>query len=438
MIDSYPRYKNYKDSGNIEIGEIPNHWKSTKLGRVGLFSASGIDKKIYKHEKIIRMVNYTDVYGNQKAELWNNDGYMLTSAPIDKVCKYELKKGDILFTPSSETIDEIGLSAVVMEDMPGIVFSYHLLRLRPSDHLNLRFSKYFCNYPGVLCQFSSLSKGTTRNILTQDNFKNIVVVLPPVNEQERIASFLEQKTSKIDVAIAKKQRLIELLEERKNILINQAVTKGLNPDVPMKDSGVDWIGEIPEHWEVRKNRYLFLEKNDRSEKGEETHLSMSQKFGLIPSEDLDVQTLQSESYEGAKLCFQGDLVLNRLKAHLAVFSVASMDGLVSSDYSVYRLINSDHNPYYFENLFKTPTYLTQFNKRVKGIVIGFYRLYSDEFMNISAIIPPVSEQDKIMDFIKQLQDETELLVKCIQSNSGALAEYKSILISNSVTGKIKI
>ncbi|NEQ32074.1 MAG: restriction endonuclease subunit S [Leptolyngbya sp. SIO4C5] len=134
------------------------------------------------------------------------------------------------------------------------------------------------------------------------------------------------------------------------------------------DSVIPDLGEVPAHWKVARNRFLFREQNDRSLDGKETHLCMSQKRGLVPSNDFEDKTLQSESYEGARLCKQGDPVLNRLKAHLSVFATAPCDGLVSPDYSVFRLQDSEMVPKYFEHLFKTSVYLSEFNRRVRGIV----------------------------------------------------------------------
>ena len=165
---------------------------------------------------------------------------------------------------------------------------------------------------------------------------------------------------------------------------------------------------------------------------------MSQRLGLIPSSELDVLTLQSESYEGAKLCKQGDLVLNRLKAHLAVFSVAPSDGLVSADYAVYRLNNPDDVPKYFEALFKKNEYLGEFNRKVRGIVVGFYRLYSDEFKAIPCLHPPAEEQMEIAAHIDQIQNHVKAAVRCIENEINSMHELRSILIANAVTGKIKI
>jgi type I restriction enzyme S subunit len=164
---------------------------------------------------------------------------------------------------------------------------------------------------------------------------------------------------------------------------------------------------------------------------------MSQKLGLVPSNMVE-KSLESESYEGAKLVQQGDLVLNRLKAHLAVFSVAPMVGVISPDYSVFRLIHSEANPHYFERLFKTPEYLGEFNRKVKGIVAGFYRLYSADFMSIPLIVPPHDEQRDIHEHIDGLNKAFTPLFETVEQEITTLNEFKQTLIANAVTGKIKI
>jgi len=247
----WKRYPEYKDSDIELLRNVPKHWEVGTLRRMGRFSASGIDKKSEDGQPRVRMANYTDVYGNAHGTITPDRALMETTAPTEKIRRHQLLKGDILFTPSSETLDEIGISAVVMEDMPDTVYSYHLIRFRPHIALCLRFRKYFCNHPGVWAQFSRASKGTTRQILTREDFKAVATALPPLDEQRTIAAFLDRETERIDKLIAKKERQIELLQEKRIALISHAVTKGLNSNAKMKDSGIEWLGKIPEHWEVK-------------------------------------------------------------------------------------------------------------------------------------------------------------------------------------------
>jgi type I restriction enzyme, S subunit len=250
-------YPAYKDSGIEWIGEIPEHWEVTRLQNIGTFSASGIDKKINPDEPIVSMVNYMDIYGNPSKEISPKRHLMQVSCATNKISSCGLRRGDLVFTPSSETKEDIGLSALITEDLVNTVFSYHTIRFRLDIECHYRFRKYLCNNYFVLNQFSHSSKGTTRQILVRDDFKNIQVLIPLADEQQAIADYLDKKTALIDDLIGKKERQIELLKEQRQAVINQAVTKGLDPNVEMKDSGIEWLGEIPEHWDVKKGKYLF-------------------------------------------------------------------------------------------------------------------------------------------------------------------------------------
>ena len=213
-----------KDSGVEWIGKIPAHWEVRKLKSLGIFSASGIDKKIKKNEKPIRIVNYTDVFGNRSHILKNSDRYMKVTAPENVVKKHSLKKGDLLFLPSSETYEDLGLSALIDEDLINTSFSYHLLKFHFSFDIDHKYKKYLTNNHFVLEQFSRQGKGSTRKILDRISFKNIIVILPPKPEQTAIANFLDRKTTQIDHSIALQEQEIKHLQAYKTVLIDQAVT----------------------------------------------------------------------------------------------------------------------------------------------------------------------------------------------------------------------
>jgi type I restriction enzyme S subunit len=154
---------------------------------------------------------------------------------------------------------------------------------------------------------------------------------------------------------------------------------GLKPYPAYKDSGVPWLGKVPGHWDVLRARYLFREVDLRTSTGAETHLSMSQRLGLVPSSEMLERKLVSESYVGGKRCEPDDLVLNRLKAHLGVFARASQAGVVSPDYTVFRRISASVSMRYFEPLLKSPACRGEFRTRAKGLVEGFWRLAATDF-----------------------------------------------------------
>ncbi|WP_455001912.1 restriction endonuclease subunit S [Cardiobacterium hominis] len=199
-----------------------------------------------------------------------------------------------------------------------------------------------------------------------------------------------------------------------------------------KESGLPWVGEIPAHWQTRRNRFLFREVDRRSKYGEETHLSMSQVHGLVPSKGLGRKSLQSENYAGGKLVAEHDLVLNRLKAHLGVFARAKQAGVVSPDYTVFRP-KGDVSVQYCESLFKTPMYVGEFRRRTKGIVEGFWRLYTDDFYNVTALLPPPEEQDQIVAYLRVQDAHIARFIKAKRDLIKLLTEQKLRIIDHAVT-----
>ena len=215
----------YKNSGVEVFGDIPEHWYVLRLKSLGSIETSSVDKKIAENEDLIKLVNYTDVYGNLNKEIINNANFMIVSANIKQVKSKFLKKGDVLFTPSSETIEDIGVSAVVMEDLDNTLYSYHLLRLRFSKEVHLNFKKYLFNNDLVQNYLSKSATGTTRKILGLNTFNNIPLILPKsLKEQEEIAKYLDNKTQVIDKILSNISSQIITLKELRKTLINDVVT----------------------------------------------------------------------------------------------------------------------------------------------------------------------------------------------------------------------
>lgn len=223
-----------KDSGIEWIGKIPEHWEVKRLKSLGEIETSSVNKKIEEDEELVKLVNYTDVYGNMNKEIWNNDNYMVVSANKLQVRYKRLRQGDVLFTPSSETIEDIGVSAVVMEDLKNTLYSYHILRLKFSVKMQLNFKKYMFNNDFVQEYFSKSATGTTRKILGLNTFYNLPVVFPPtIEEQTAIANYLDEKTQKIDAIVTNINRQIETLKELRKTLINDVVTGKIKVSEPL-------------------------------------------------------------------------------------------------------------------------------------------------------------------------------------------------------------
>jgi type I restriction enzyme S subunit len=207
---------------------------------------------------------------------------------------------------------------------------------------------------------------------------------------------------------------------------------GLRPYPEMKESGLPWLGDVPAHWEVFRSKYVFREMDRRSTTGAETHLSMSQRLGLVAADQVEQRTLVSESYVGGKLVEKDDLVLNRLKAHLGVFAHAKQAGVVSPDYTVLQP-RADMNVHFFEYVLRSAACRTELRTRAKGIVEGFWRLYTDDFYAIRLPVPSLDEQRLIVRFLDWHGAQTAKLIRIKKQLIALLNEQKQSIIHRAVT-----
>lgn len=206
----------------------------------------------------------------------------------------------------------------------------------------------------------------------------------------------------------------------------------LKPYAEYKESGLPWLPRVPSHWDMRRSKYLFREVDQRSVAGTEMRLSMSQRHGLIPSSKIEERRLVSESNVGAKLCEPGDLVLNRLKAHLGVLALSPTRGLVSPDYTVFRSIGTA-NHHYFCAVYRSPYCGQELRQRAKGIVEGFWRLYTDDFYDIRVPLPPPNEQAAIVGFLDWANGRLERAIRAKRTVIALLNEQKQAIIHRAVT-----
>ena len=270
-----------------------------------------------------------------------------------------------------------------------------------------------------------------------DTISNVSIALPPLATQRAIAAYLDRETAKIDAMIDAKQRLLGLLAEKRQALITHAVTRGLDPDAPMKDSGVEWIGAVPKHWRVEEAGRLFDEIDQRSITGEEELLTVSHLTGVTRRSEKDVNMFMAETNEGYKWCQAGDLVINTLWAWMGAMGVASEDGIVSPAYNVYRP-KADYDSWYVDVLVRIPIFAQEVTRYSKGVWSSRLRLYPDEFFLVGLPVPPVAEQQQI---IKHIQTETkkiDQLLTVAHSTLEMLQERRAALISEAVTGQLQI
>ncbi|MDN5869122.1 MAG: restriction endonuclease subunit S [Nitrococcus sp.] len=288
-------------------------------------------------------------------------------------------------------------------------------------------------------RLEAAGQGTTFVELSRSKLKDIDFLLPPHPEQRAIAAFLDKKCAAIDEAVRIKEAQITLLRERRQILIQQAVTRGLNPNAPLKDSGIDWIGQIPAHWEVRRGKYLFREVNERSEEGIEELLSVSHTTGVTARSEKNVNMFLAEDYTGSKLCQPGDIVINTMWAWMGALGVSDTTGIVSPSYGVYRPVQKrSFNRRFLEWLLRTTPFIEQYNKISTGLHSSRLRLYPHMFLGMFVAFPSRKEQDAIVAHVDNEAGEIDKAISIKQSRITALKEYKAVLINAAVTGKIKV
>jgi type I restriction enzyme S subunit len=282
--------------------------------------------------------------------------------------------------------------------------------------------------------------GGLRQSMKYSDLKRLPLLLPPRGEQSAIATFLDRETTKLDTLIAKQAKLLELLQEKRQALISHAVTKGLNPDVPMKDSGVGWLGEVPAHWDVVRLGILFREVSE-SGNDELPVLRVSIHDGVsdreFDEEELDRKVTRSEDRSKYKRVEPGDLVYNMMRAWQGGFGAVTVPGMVSPAYVVARPrepLRTD----FIEQLLRTPQAVEKLRCHSYGVADFRLRLYWDEFKSIEIAIPPLSEQEQIMASISGESGRIDTLTEKSRRSIELMREHRTALISAAVTGKIDV
>ena len=252
-----------------------------------------------------------------------------------------------------------------------------------------------------------------------------------------IADYLDRETARLDALVATKERVLALLAEKRRALITRAVTRGLDPDVPMRDSGIPWLGEIPAHWETERARWLFRERDERSDTGEEELLTVSHLTGVSLRSEKDVNMFEAATTEGYKSCLSGDLVINTLWAWMGAMGVSRVGGIVSPAYNVYEP-GARLDPSYVDALVRLPVFAQEVTRYSKGVWSSRLRLYPEGFFAVSLPVPPLSEQREIVFDIANEARKLDELYAATERTTVLLKERRTALIAAAVTGQIGI
>ena len=415
------------------LGEVPGHWNAVPIKYLGrLKGGAG-----FPHEK----------QGTEGAELSfhkvnalaqaDSDGFLADSDnTIDRVTAKEL--GAFVFPADSIVFAKVGAAlllgrirllrynACLDNNMMGLVV------------LQTEFQVKFVRHAMNLVRFDLIANPGAVPSLNEGQIGDFRLAMPPLSEQTQIAAFLDRETAKIDELVAEQRRLVELLKEKRQAVISHAVTKGLNPAVPMKDSGVEWLGEVPGHWELKATKRLFrLVAEPAPDDNDHELLSIYTAIGVRPRKELEAKGNKATTTDGYWLVQKGDLIVNKLLAWMGAIGISEYDGVTSPAYDILRQ-RIPLDPRFYDYLFRCGICFSEFRRWSRGIMDMRLRLYFDELGQLVMPYPPESEQREIVTFLQVELERFDTLTAEAQRAIDLLQEHRTTLISAAVTGQIDV
>ena len=432
------RYESYKDSGVEWIGQIPSHWDVKPLKS---FSEVELGKMLTTDDKggmtlkpYLRSFNIQSDYLDLSdvSEMWFTDS---------ELNRLRLKRGDVLLTEGGD----VGRTSIWNDELKECYFQNSINRVRTLSDSPIYF-KYLSNTYHQIGHYDSMVSRVSIPHLTKEKLESIRFPLPPLPEQEQIVSFLDEKTTKIDVLIKKKEQKIELLREYRTSLINRVITKGLNTDVPMKDSGVEWIGEIPSHWEVSKVKYQFdisgggtpsTEKDEYWE-GTIPWVSSKDMKSRYIYDTIDHITPLGLQNSTCSLVDVGSIIIvvrSGILQRTIPIGINKVPLVVNQDQKVLSSRGDvlEEFFYYFVSGNEI-SLLTDWMK--EGTTVESIEM--EYLENFPLHFPPLSEQEQIVSYLDGKTGEIDSTIDSEKKKIDLLKEYRQSLISSVITGKIKV
>ena len=404
------RYDKYKDSGIEWIGEIPEHWNLKRIKNI-------CDNLDYLREPI------SAEHRSRNNPIYD---YYGASGVIDKIDFYNVDDQVLL-------IGEDGAN-LVMRNLPLVYKAKGKFWVNNHAHiLKPRNDNYdFCAYAFEAADYSLFITGSAQPKLSQENLGRIKIAIPPLPEQQSIATYLDQKCGEIEELIALHEEMITKLQSYKQSVITEAVTKGLDKNIPLKDSGVEWIGEIPEHWEVKRLKNVCFQINIKEN-------SKGNPLPYIGLENIEsgsgryIDTTSEVDGMANRFC-KNNVLFGKLRPYLSKVYLTETDGICSTEFIVYD--TKSNNCRFIHKLLLSQTFIDVVNSSTYGAKMP--RANSEFINNIYVQIPPLSEQQSIADYLDQKCGEIDELISIKQQKIEKLKDYKKSLIFECVTGKRKV
>lgn len=434
------RYDSYKDSDIQWLGEIPSHWEVCKIKNVSQISSGSTPKSSIERYwgGGIKWITPADFKTDTKYVCKGMRD--ITEAGALSCSTKLIPKNSVVFSKRAP----VGQVSITTDDL---CINQGCIACIPNESIITPFFFYLLSC--YKDEFESLSGGTTFKEIALNVFADFKISIPPLPEQQAIASYLDTATAKIDEAIAQQQKMIDLLNERKQIIINNAVTKGLNPNAKMKPSGIDWIGNIPEHWGTRAIKFLFNQRNEYNtpiKTSERLSLSIDKGVTLYSEKTTNLDRFK-EDVSQYKVAYPNDIILNSMNMIVGAVGLSKYMGCVSPAYYVIYA-STKIDVFYYSYLLNIRSIRAVYRVLGRGIYsidrgdgrVNTCRLkvpYGD-FSRIEAPLPPYEEQKQISLYLQSQQKRIDIKIEMCNKQIALLQERKQIIINDVVTGKVKV
>ena len=446
MTGALKPYPAYRDSGVPWLGEVPVHWEVRRMRNVADMRVSNVDKHAREGEEPVRLCNYVDVYKNDYID--DRIEFMKATSTVDELERFRLKKGDVLITKDSEAWDDIGVPALVTESASDVVSGYHLALLRPRvDTIQGSYLFHVLQSASMARQFHVLAKGVTRYGLSHADIKSIWLPLPPPSEQAAIARYLDHVSERVDFYIGAKERLIALLNEKKQAIIDRVATRGLDPNASMKRTGIDWMPEVPAHWEVRRLGQMGrLSKGSGGSKEDETSGGIPcVRYGdLYTTHSYFIERTRSfiseETSKNYTPIFFGDVLFASSGETIDEIGKSAVNLMrtavcCGADVILFRLQNDAVARYMGYAL---DCHSSAAQKAAMGRGITVMHIYAGQLKRLPVPFPPLSEQAAIVEHLERSTTAIDAATGRTRCQINLFREYRERLINDVVTGKLDV
>lgn len=438
MTKQFARYESYKDSGAEWLGQIPAHWEIKKLKYLTSFINRGITPNYteYSEYKVVNQATFSKGFLDIDAMRFHNNKNMSNTR------RGIVNENDLLIASTGGGV--LGKVAYINIQVNNFVADSHVTIIRNNDLQSNKFLYYFYSVNFDLINAVLAQGSTNQTELQRDWLINMFLPSPPLEEQQRIADFLDKKTAQIDEAITQKEKMIELLKEYRQVTINNAVTKGLDPNVQLKDSGIEWLGQIPAHWQVKKlkniceiNRNSLPENTNANFKIDYVDIgSVTFENGINKIEEFIFKTSPSRARRLAKT---DDIIISTVRTYLKAIDLIDeikSKYVYSTGFAILSPMRLLIHSKFLYNFVKSDFLTGQVTLNSKGM--SYPAINSTDLSNLLVILPTLEEQKQIADFLDKKTVQIDAAIALKQSEIEKLKEYKATLIDSAVTGKIKI